>query len=216
MSISDILQKVISGEELTEEEQASLKEYKEPDVDGIVKSRLAREQKKHQKEIEEMKSTLESLQVEQEEKEDDGKSTTALERKIARLEDKLAKREEELKASQGEIVGMKRGSAISKIRDGLDLVKGYDKKYVDWALSEATKDMDVDEIADSIEDLQKSFIESNPQLIKAPGSGTGVRDGDKPAPQMKFTGEQIAAMSPAELLKNEAAIKEQIKKERGI
>jgi len=186
MKIKDILAKVVSGEELSEEETSFLSDYNEPDV-SKAKSEAAALARKAEKEatrasaakVEEMEAELEELR-EQLEDTSTGKKSEAqkLERQLAKFSKKLEAAEAKAQSLEAEKNKIQRDYAYESLLSKVDFVDQEAREIGYLALQRSVADLDDlsgEEALSAVEDLKSSF----PKLVRAEGgSGTGLKPGN--------------------------------------
>lgn len=204
MKLNELIQKIIAGEEITQEDRDALQNVTIPDEDQIAAKIIGRERSKYEKQINEIKSQLEDYKTKAESLQSKGEETDSekINAKIELLMNKLNEKDELIKQKDTEIYNTKKTQIIGSLKSGLNLIKDYDQDYVDYKLEKYTKDYELDDIPNFKDDIIKSFVKDHPSLIKADEkSGTGLPP-NKSRPASKFNLNSIEDMSADDIVAN--------------
>lgn len=205
--IEEILQKIINGEHVTDADKDILKNYKPLSEDDIASKVIAKERKRTDKMKNEYETKLEEISRQFEEmKEQEGQKDVPeldkLSKQLEKIQKQLAEKEDLIKQKDQDIFNHKKGSILNSIKSKIDLAKGYDTDYVDFTLNKLSAEYeDLDDLAEYSDDIVKAFTESHPQLIRAEGSGTGIK-ASKQAVDNKVNIKNLDKLSDSDIEEN--------------
>ena len=179
MKLADVLKKVADKEELSDEEQSFLADYKEPDIDAAANARSKKERLKLEKKLEDMQTELDAKDEALESAQEGGSDLEKLQKQIEKLTSRQEQSTASLKAEQDAHAATRRDTALAKVK--LDWVDGVSDKYKSTVLTEAFADFDTDDLgnADMVGPIVSQIKESNATFIAsgaAKGAGTGGED----------------------------------------
>jgi hypothetical protein len=197
MNIKEVLAKVGSGEELTDEEKAFIGSYEEPNLDAVSNAKGKKERLKLQKKIDDMQAALDEKEVEIEEASAGSSDLESLQKQIDKLNGKQETTLADLTAEREGHAQTKRSNALKGVK--VDWMADVPMEYRDMVLGTAFDGIDTEDlgdvavtksIIDSITETQARFISSG----QKGGAGTGVgEDGKSLSTGKKWTRESIVA-----------------------
>ena len=178
MNIKELLQKIINGEALSEDEKNFISKYDpESDENRIPKSRLDKEiqrAKEAQDRANKLQENIDDMQSRLDELENAGKSETERmqlkhEKEIAKLQEAIAALTTERDNASAKLAKSERVAAIGKIATNHNFI---DFEYLDYLAEQNGLDLN-DNTA--VGDFMKNLINDKPELFKSnakSGSGT--------------------------------------------
>lgn len=210
MKIKAILDKVLKGETLTDEEKKFLGEYDEQKLldaaAGAARKKAEGERDQHKAKVDELTKALEEAQ----------KSGASQNDDLAKLNKRIADLEKANKESADKLAAQARTAAIQNaVREAkITCAKGISSALFDNAVSAAFSGIDMNN-AEVVKSTLEKFKTDNPALIAVEGiggpgqqGGPGAAGGyDKPNPFSKKSLNMTEALT---LMKNNPALAKQL------
>lgn len=214
MNIKNIIEKVLKGETLTDEEKTELRDYNpQKDLDNAaaaVKARYEKRLNETKAEADSLKAKIQELETDAEEKAKGGKTELEqLQAKLSKIEKQAADRDAQVKALEDEKAQIMRSNKVAKIMAGVKFIDGLNPDIGKLALETSLKELKDDELDDelSLKPVLDKFREENKAILADTTGGGSGNPGKSPtsgggSPSVTFTRSQIKAMSPEDYEKN--------------
>jgi len=178
MNIKTILQKVKTGEGLTDEEKTFLDSY-DPDSTAAAarKGAEAKAKAESEKAIA-LQARIDEIEAKLSDAENGTKSESEkLKAQLAKLEKQAQDAQKKADEAEGRLRETVRGSHIDKLFGALKIVDGVKREGVRNLFAEALKDLQDDDLStDAAQERVKAFAQDYPALIlDTSGHGSGVK-----------------------------------------
>ncbi len=200
MSLEDVLQKVVSGESLSEDEIETVKAFKMPDVSSAKNEAAANARKKateqHKAELEKLREEL----VEAQEQIEAGTGTKTEAERQAKAVEKLQKQLESLANEKAELQAanetIQRDHAFGQVMSGLDWMDDSTRDVGALALKQRLADVEDLTDTDAVSEIVSNFEKSTPALFRgAQPVGTGTKNQGGTAKQIVSIGSGNASQA---------------------
>lgn len=205
MKLKEVLAKLASGEELSDEEKTFLESYDEPDVDALANARAKKERLKHEKERAELEAKVSELSEAVEEAKSGGTELDKLQRELEKLNAKMEKSVQELEAEKAAHANTQRDNALGKV--AIPWMDGVNDSYRQTVLKSAFDGIETDDLFDEavVGPIIEKVIADNAKFIdsgKSGGVGTGGEDHGDAGGSKKLTAENVSQLKGKDLLDN--------------
>jgi hypothetical protein len=206
LKIKDVIAKVASGEELTDDEKAFLETYEEPNLDAAVNAKSKKERLKLQKQIDDLKSSLEEKDAEIEEAGSDSSDMEKLQKQIEKLTLKAEASETLLANERAAHATTTRSNALKSV--GVPWLESVPQAYRDTVMKDAFNDIETDDLADKdvIAPILKGIIENQASFVAAStvsGAGTDKNESKtNTSTNGKITADNVLSLDQETLVNN--------------
>lgn len=207
MKVKDLMQKMLKGEALNEEENAFLTQWNEPDVERIANTRAAAARRESEAKLLETQTAFDQMR-EEFELFKTGKNGPQQEMENLKKENqKLLKKWEEEKVSHA---NTKRSNKLSQIRTRIPVIDGIAPSVVESLLGTYFGGVENLEDEEAVQTVIAKLTEENKSLIR---SASTAGTGDKPrTPSMSnqsgrvWSTSEISKLTPKEYAVNREEI----------
>lgn len=197
MKIKDVLAKVTSGDELSDEEKAYLEAYEEPNLEAVSNAKGKKERLKLEKKAADLQALLDEKEAEIEEASADSSELETMKRQIEKLTGKFESATNELTAEREGHSATKRSNALNGIN--VPWLSDVPSEYKAMVMKTSFDGIDTEDLSDVAvtKPIMDSIIESQSRFInsgQSGGAGSGTGENGKPlASGKKWTREAIVA-----------------------
>lgn len=206
MKIKDVLTKVATGEELTDEEKSFLESYEEPNVDAAANARGKKERVKLQKQIDDLKALIDEKNAEIEEANSGASDLEKLQKQIEKLTLKSEAAEKTLADERAAHANTVRSNKLKSLN--VPWMESVPNSYRDTVIGDAFADLDTDDLDDPaiVKPILDSLIESQKNFIVADtksGAGTGAtKTDDTSIKSNEITADNVLSLDQETLVNN--------------
>lgn len=183
MNIKTLIQRMLNGEQLSDQEKDHLKAFDPDAVAAAARKSASERATAAETELASLREQLAKLQSEVSEagKGEAEKSRSA----ISKLEAQIAAVQKERDAEKAEKAKLIRDSKVSALIAKVKIIPGVSEKVVRRAIEDSLAEVPTEELEASATSVLDAFSKDNPALVVAPGhSGTGAKsDGTAQAPK---------------------------------